>query len=121
MVLLPGVASSPRLASSLERGVVAKRGIVTEGGIIGKHGVIAERGIVTAHSVVTEGGIVANRGVVITDVASLLRLASSLECGVVVAERALSGVALLPSGVASSPEHGVVVILAAIDNGVTTK
>ena len=54
-------------------------------------------------------------------VASLPRLALSPERDFVVAEHAPSGVALLPSGVALSPEHGVVVIVAAIDDGATTK
>ncbi len=65
-------------------------------------------------------------GVVVTEcalsgVALLLRLMLSPERGIVVAEHAPSGVALLPSGVASLPERGVVVIIAAINNAVTPK
>ena len=52
---------------------------------------------------------------------SLVLLSSVSECGIVVAKHAPSGVALLPSGMALSPERGVVVIVAAIDNGATTK
>ena len=51
----------------------------------------------------------------------LPRLVSLPKHGIVIAERVLSGVALLPSNVASSPERGVVVIIAAINNGGTTK
>ena len=49
------------------------------------------------------------------------RLALSPERRVVVTEHAPSGVASLLSGVASLPEHGVVVIVAAIDDMATMK
>ncbi len=72
---------------------------------------------------------VSELGVVITEhapsgVASSPRLALSPKHGVVVAEHALSGVASLLSirqAWASSTKPGVVVIVAAIDNGATTK
>jgi hypothetical protein len=48
-------------------------------------------------------------------------LASSPKRDIIVAEHALSSVASLPSGVALLPEHGVVVIVAAINNRATTK
>jgi hypothetical protein len=65
-------------------------------------------------------------GVVVTEhapssVALFPKLALSPELGVTVAKRALSRVTLLPNLVVSSPEHGIVVIVAAIDDGVTTK
>ena len=65
-------------------------------------------------------------GAIITErapsgVALLPRLASSPERGVVVTEHAPSGSALSQSGVASSPKRGIVLIVAAIDDGVTTK
>ncbi len=101
-----------------ELGVVAERhGIVGERGVIAKRGVVAEIGV---------GVVVTELGVVVTErapsgVASSPRLVSSPEHAVVVAERAPIGMALLPSGVASSLERGVVVIVAATDDGATTK
>ena len=100
-------------------------------------GVVAERrGIVTKHDIVlTEQGVVAKicvaaerlrawrrrhracakqRGVVTEIVVVTLH-------GLVVAKHAPSGVALLPSGTALSPEHGVVFIVVAIDDEVTIK
>jgi hypothetical protein len=72
------------------------------------------------------GVIVAKLGVVVTErapsgMASLPRLALSPKRSVVVAERLPSGMASLRSGVVSSPERGVFVIVAAIDDGATTK
>jgi hypothetical protein len=67
---------------------------------------------------------VSELGVIVTPcalsgMASLPRLASSSERGVVVAERAPSGVVLSSSGVALLPKRGVVVIIAAINSGAT--
>ncbi len=69
---------------------------------------------------------VSERGVVVTErapsgMALSPRLASSPKRGVVVSEHAPSGVALSPSGVALLPERGIIVIVAAIDNEATTK
>jgi hypothetical protein len=105
-------------------GVVAKRcGVVGKRGIVLEHGAVAKRGVVAELDV---GVVVTELGVVVTEhapsgVALLPRLASSPERAVVVAERAPSGTALLLSGVVSSPERGVVVIVAAINNRATTK
>ncbi len=107
-----------------ELGVVAKRcGVVGKGGVVVEHGAVAERGVVAKLGV---GVIVTKLGVVITErapssVALSPRLASSPERAVVVAERVPSGTALLLSGVVSSPERGVVVIVAAINDRATTK
>ena len=107
-----------------ELGVVAERR-----GVVGEHGIVVERGAVAERGVVAEldvGVVVTELGVVVTErapsgVALSPRLASSPKRAVVVAERAPSGTALSLSGVALSPERGVVVIVAAIDDGATTK
>ncbi len=119
-------------------GVVFARDVVERGVIVvseRRHGVSV---VVVSGVVVTERApsgvasrwhgvsIVVVSGVVVTErapssVASLPRLASSPERAVVVAKRALSGKALLLSGVVSSPERGVAVIVAAINDGATTK
>ena len=106
------------------RGVVAKRC-----GVVGKRGVVVERGAVAERGVVAElgvGVVVTELGVVVTEraprgVTSSPRLASSPKRAVVIAERAPSGTWSLLSGVVSSPERGVVVIVAAIDDGATMK
>ena len=103
--------------------------------VVDEHFVIADRGVIFAPDIVERGVIVVGErrhgisvvvvsGVVVTErapsgVASSPRLASSPERAVVVAERAPSGTASLLSGVVSSPERGVVVIVAAIDDGAT--
>ena len=105
-------------------GVVAeRRRVVGKRGVVGEHGLVAECGVVAKLGV---GVVVTELGVVVTErapsgVASSPRLASSPERAVVVAERAPSGTASSLSGVASSPERGVVIIVAAIDDGATTK
>ena len=106
-----------------ELGVVAeRRGVNAERAVVIKnHGVVTKLGVVAK-----QHGVVAKHGVVITKhapsgMASLPRLTFLPEHGVVVAKRALSGVALLPSGMASSTERDVAIIIAAIDGGVTTK
>jgi hypothetical protein len=94
VVLTPSVASLPSMASSSQSVELSPS--------------ISELSIV-----VTERAL--------SCVASLPRLASSPERGVVLTERAPSGVALLLSGVTLLPKHGIVVIVAAIDRRVTTK
>jgi len=105
--------------------------------VVDEHFVIADRGVVFARDVVERGVIVVSErrhgvsvvvvsGVVITKrapsgVASSPRLASSPKRAVVVAKRAPNGTWSLLSGVVSSPERGVVVIVAAIDDGATMK
>ena len=69
---------------------------------------------------------VSELGVVVTERAAsgvMLspRLALSPKGAVVVAERAPSSVVLLPSGVVLLPKRGIVVIVAAINDGATTK
>ena len=98
-------------------GVVAeRRRVVGKRGVVGEHGLVAECGVVAKLGVgvvVTELGVVVNERAP-SGVSSLPRLVSSPKRAVVVTERA-------PSGVVSSPERGVVVIVAAIDNRATTK
>ncbi len=89
-----------------------------------------ERGVAAKLGV---GVVVIELGVIVTkrapsSVASLPRLASSPKRGVIVTERAPSGVVLLPSGVVSLPsgvallpKRGVAIIVAAINDGATTK
>jgi len=103
----------------VERGVI----VVSER----RHGVsvVVVSGVVVSERrhgvsvVVVSGVVVTNRAP--SGVASSPRSASSPERAVVVAKRAPSGTASLPSSVVSSPERGVVVIVAAIDEGATTK
>ena len=69
---------------------------------------------------------VSKLGVVVTErapsgVALSPRLASSSKHSIAVAKPALSVLALLTRGVALSPERGVIVIVTAIDDGATTK
>ncbi len=100
-------------------GVISKRcGIVAERGVV-VTSVELSQSLVLLPSVFELGNVVTERAP--SGVALLPRLASSPERGIIVAKRASSGVALLPSGVALLPKRGVVIIVAAIDNGATTK
>ncbi len=87
---------------------------------------VVERGVIVVSERRHGVSVVVVSGVVVTErapsgVASSPRLASSPERAVVVAECAPSITASLLSGVVSSPERGVVAIVAAIVDGATTK
>ena len=101
LVLLPrGVASLPSVASSAQS-VESLPSLVLLPSV-------SELGVVVIES--------ASSGVALSP-----RLASSPKHGAVVAKHAPSGVALSPSAVVLSPERGIVVIVAAIDDGATMK
>ena len=133
LVLLPGgvallmrsVLLSPKLGVVANQcGAVAKigvvftkRGVITELGFVAKRcGVVAEIGVFAEHVIAMLGNDATKRGVVPAgDVVPKRGVIAN-----VVTKHAPSGVALF-SRLASLPERGVVIIVAAINDGVTTK
>ena len=128
-----GVATSPRIASLPEHSVGVA--VVAEHLLSGVGLLLSGMGLLLSGILSSPSGraLLPERGVVVTKrapsgVATSPKLVSLPERSVIVTEGAPIGVrflqggrASLPSGVALSPKRSVIVMVAAINNSVTTK